>query len=59
MTDNQKTIFLRKVLSSDEILHLKMKYIALTLLFKMFFFFILFLNVLLAIEVHSSGAVGL
>lgn len=58
MTDNQKTIFLRKVLSSDEILHLKMKYIALTLLFKMFFF-ILFLNVLLAIEVHSSGAVGL
>lgn len=25
MTDNQKTIFLRKVLSSDEILHLKMK----------------------------------
>ncbi len=25
MTDNQKTIFLRKVLSSEEILHLKMK----------------------------------
>ncbi|XP_047429048.1 midasin isoform X2 [Mugil cephalus] len=25
MTDNQKTIFLRKVLSSDEILHMKMK----------------------------------
>ncbi|XP_043076462.1 midasin [Puntigrus tetrazona] len=25
MTDNQKTIFLRKVLSNDEILHLKMK----------------------------------
>lgn len=32
MTDNQKTIFLRKVLSSEEILHLKMKYIALTFL---------------------------
>lgn len=26
MTDNQKTIFLKKVLSSDEILHMKMKY---------------------------------
>lgn len=28
MTDNQKTIFLRKVLSSEEILHLKLKYVA-------------------------------
>lgn len=28
MTDNQKTIFLRKVLSSEEILHLKMKYVS-------------------------------
>lgn len=27
MTDNQKTIFLRKVLTSDEILHMKMKYV--------------------------------
>lgn len=27
MTDNQKTIFLRKVLSSEEIMHLKMKYV--------------------------------
>lgn len=26
MTDNQKTIFLKKVLSGDEILHMKMKY---------------------------------
>uniref|UniRef100_A0A087Y7X1 Midasin n=1 Tax=Poecilia formosa TaxID=48698 RepID=A0A087Y7X1_POEFO len=29
MTDNQKAIFLRKVLSSDEILHMKMKFRAL------------------------------
>ena len=29
MTDNQKTIFLRKVLTSDEILHMKIKYVAL------------------------------
>lgn len=27
MTDNQKTIFLRKVLTSDEILHMKIKYV--------------------------------
>jgi len=27
MTDNQKTIFLKKVLSSDEILHMKIKYV--------------------------------
>lgn len=27
MTDNQKTIFLRKVLTNDEILHMKMKYV--------------------------------
>lgn len=27
MTDNQKTIFLRKVLTIDEILHMKMKYV--------------------------------
>lgn len=27
MTDNQKTIFLRKVLTTDEILHMKMKYV--------------------------------
>ena len=26
MTDNQKTIFLRKVLSNDEIMHMKIKY---------------------------------
>lgn len=29
MTDNQKTIFLRKVLTNDEILHMKIKYVAL------------------------------
>ncbi len=29
MTDNQKTIFLRKVLTSDEILHMKIKYVPL------------------------------
>lgn len=39
MTDNQKTIFLRKVLSSDEILHMKMKYV----------FFSLFLLLLLSL----------
>lgn len=27
MTDNQKTIFLRKVLTGDEILHMKIKYV--------------------------------
>jgi len=27
MTDNQKTIFLRKVLSNDEIMHMKIKYV--------------------------------
>lgn len=32
MTDNQKTIFLRKVLTSEEILHMKIKYVPLLLL---------------------------
>lgn len=32
MTDNQKTIFLRKVLTSEEILHMKIKYVASLLL---------------------------
>lgn len=27
MTDNQKTIFLRKVLTNEEILHMKIKYV--------------------------------
>ena len=36
MTDNQKTIFLRKVLANEEILHMKIKYVPLLLLLFIF-----------------------